>query len=260
MAFMDEQGWSIGELDRTAGVTVRTLRHYDDIGLLSASNRTAAGHRRYSQADLWRLLRIRSLRRLGLSLEDVSRVMGAPADDPTALQQVLRTELGRLEARAAELESTIARVREQLDRIDRSAGGTDLLARSMEVHSMLEGYFTDEQKQQIVARRDRLGDRDQDLRAEWVGLLKGLSESLKAGVPASDPEVQRMSARWDEIGTAYVGEDPAIRESAHRLWQENTEAVSSHVSRAIGWMDPGQMPAVVAYVGEARDLRTGASG
>ena len=125
---------------------------------------------------------------------------------------------------------------------------------------MLEGYFTEEQKQQIVARRDSLGARDTDLRVEWVGLLKGLSESLKAGVPAGDAEVQRMAVRWDEIGTAYVGEDPAIRESAHRLWQENTEAVSSHVSKAIGWMDPGQMPAVVAYVGEARAIRTGAAG
>lgn len=260
MAGMDDHGWSIGELARTAGVTVRTLRHYDEIGLLTAGNRTPAGHRRYSRADMWRLLRIRSLRRLGLSLEDIARVTQGPAHDQTALQQVLRTELGRLESRAAELDSTIARVRQRLDRIDRSTGSTDLLARSMEVHSMLEGYFTEEQKQQIVARRDGLGAGDQDLRVEWVGLLKDLNESLKAGVPPSDPEVQRMSARWDEIGTAYVGEDPAIRESAHRLWQENTESVSSHVSKAIGWTDPGRMPAVVAYVGEARALRTGAGG
>ncbi|GII88878.1 hypothetical protein Ssi03_68680 [Sphaerisporangium siamense] len=54
----DERGarrWSIGELARATGVTVRTLHHYDEIGLVPASERTASGHRRYTEGDLRRL-------------------------------------------------------------------------------------------------------------------------------------------------------------------------------------------------------------
>jgi DNA-binding transcriptional MerR regulator len=255
-----EWRWSIGELARDAGLTVRTLRHYDQIGLLAARERTASGHRRYSENDLYRLLRIRALRRLGLSLEDVRRVLEAPADDPEALQGVLRAELDRLEARAGELASTIAHVRNLLNRMDGPAAGPDLLLKSMEVHMMLEGYFTDEQRQRIVERRDRMGaDEDSGLRTEWVALFKDLNDKLQAGIPADDPEVQALSVRWDEIGTSFTGADPDLLQSARRLWEENKAAVSDHVSRAIGF-DPKQMPAVVQYVEEARAIRTGRSG
>ena len=47
--------WSVGELARATGVTVRALHHYDEVGLLAPSARTAAGHRRYSDEDLRRL-------------------------------------------------------------------------------------------------------------------------------------------------------------------------------------------------------------
>jgi DNA-binding transcriptional MerR regulator len=245
---------------RDAGLTVRTLRHYDQIGLLTARQRTGSGHRRYSENDLYRLLRIRALRRLGLSLEDVRRVLEAPADDPEALQGVLRAELQRLEARAGELASTIAQVRNLLDRMDGRTAGPDLLMKTMEVHTMLEGYFTDDQRQRIVERRDRMGtEQDAGLRSEWVALFKDLNGRLLAGTPAGDPEVQAMSARWDEIGTSFTGADPDILASADRLWQENKAAVSDHVGHAIGF-DPKRLPAVVEYVQEARAARSGQSG
>jgi DNA-binding transcriptional MerR regulator len=58
--------WSVGELASATGVTVRTLHHHDEIGLLAPSERTPAGHRRYSGEDLRRLYRIVVLRGLGL--------------------------------------------------------------------------------------------------------------------------------------------------------------------------------------------------
>jgi DNA-binding transcriptional MerR regulator len=258
---MSEDGarrWSIGELADKAGLTVRTLRHYDQIGLLAASERTGSGHRRYSQADLWRLLRIRGLRRLGLSLVDVGRVLSAPSDDPEALQEVLRTELGRLEARAGELALMIMKVRNLLDRMDGQAADPETLLKSMEVHTMLEGYFTDEQKQRIVAHRESLGpEGDLDLRTEWLEVLKKLDDKLQASTPAGDLEVQALSARWDEIGTSYTGRAPDILDSARRLWEDKAPEVSAHVSGAIGWLEPSRLPAIVAYVEEARAIRTG---
>ncbi|MFD0476938.1 MerR family DNA-binding transcriptional regulator [Nonomuraea thailandensis] len=54
-----ERRWSIGELAKASGVTIRTLYHYEEIGLVPASERTPSGHRRYTEADLRRLYRVR---------------------------------------------------------------------------------------------------------------------------------------------------------------------------------------------------------
>lgn len=70
--------WKIGTLARAAGVTVRTLHHYDDVGLLSASARSIAGHRQYSANDVDRLYRIQFLRRMEFSIAEIARAL----DDP----------------------------------------------------------------------------------------------------------------------------------------------------------------------------------
>ncbi|SFQ20745.1 DNA-binding transcriptional regulator, MerR family [Amycolatopsis arida] len=68
----------VGELAATAGLTVRTLRYYDEIGLLSPSQRTSAGHRLYSAQDVERLYRIGLLRQLGLRLDEVAAALTDP--------------------------------------------------------------------------------------------------------------------------------------------------------------------------------------
>lgn len=67
--------WKVGDLARLTGLTVRTLRFYDQIGLFSPSGQTDSGHRLYSEADLSRLQQILSLKDLGLSLEEVKSIL-----------------------------------------------------------------------------------------------------------------------------------------------------------------------------------------
>jgi MerR family transcriptional regulator, thiopeptide resistance regulator len=74
--------WTIGEVARLAGVTVRTLRHYDEIGLLSPSARTASGYRRYKYGDLERLQRIVAYRQLGFGLDEIATILDDPKADP----------------------------------------------------------------------------------------------------------------------------------------------------------------------------------
>ncbi|WP_077193128.1 MerR family transcriptional regulator [Streptomyces lydicus] len=69
--------YPVGQVASFAGVTVRTLHHYDEIGLLSPSARSHAGHRRYDDADLDRLQRILFYRELGFPLEEVAHAMEA---------------------------------------------------------------------------------------------------------------------------------------------------------------------------------------
>lgn len=112
----DRPGYRVGELAAVAGLTVRTLHHFGDIGLLVASGRTAAGHRVYSDADVERLFRICSLRRLGLGLTQI----GVALDDHDGnLHAALQAQLRDLDRRAA----TEIRLRARLSRL---VASTDL--------------------------------------------------------------------------------------------------------------------------------------
>lgn len=100
--------YSVGQVAGFAGVTVRTLHHYDEIGLLSPSTRSHAGHRRYDDGDLTRLQQILFYRELGFSLDDVAAVLDDPGADPVVhlrrQHELLRERIGRLEAMAAAVE------------------------------------------------------------------------------------------------------------------------------------------------------------
>jgi DNA-binding transcriptional MerR regulator len=79
--------WSIQEVARVSGTTSRTLRHYDDIGLLKPARVGSNGYRFYDPGALARLQRILLLRGLGLGLPDIRRVLDGQADDVTAFDR-----------------------------------------------------------------------------------------------------------------------------------------------------------------------------
>src|SRR4051794_2906517 len=99
---------TIGALAAEAGISVRTLHHYDRIGLVVASSRTGAGHRRYSDDDVRRLYRVRALAQLGVPLAEIDAALsGGSLRDTVALQLQRVTErereLGRLRQRLEHL-------------------------------------------------------------------------------------------------------------------------------------------------------------
>jgi MerR family copper efflux transcriptional regulator len=107
----------IGELTDATGLSLRTLRHYDEIGLLRSSGRTEGGYRLYSQADLDRLLLIRRMKPLGFSLDEMSHLLdlvdqdsseGAPTDDTSA----------RLDAFIVDVRERREKLRQQLTMAD----------------------------------------------------------------------------------------------------------------------------------------------
>ena len=94
--------WTVGELARLTGVTVRTLHHYDRIGLLRPSERTAAGYRSYDVRDLDRLHQVLVYRGLGFPLEEVATLLDDPDADPAEhLRRQHRLLRERLEATSA---------------------------------------------------------------------------------------------------------------------------------------------------------------
>lgn len=126
---MDERTWSVGELAAASGLSVRVLRHWDEVGIVSPG-RTASGHRRYGPAEITRLYRALALRRTGLGLEAIGTALDEQTADPAA---VLRDHLARLDA---EIERSVAlrdRLREALD------DGSSLMG-VISAMTMVDGY------------------------------------------------------------------------------------------------------------------------
>lgn len=94
------QTMGIGELARRTGLTVRTLHHYDEIGLLVPSGRTPGGYREYDDADLDRLKQIVAYRACGLALTDIAEMLDAPG---TEQAEHLRRQMALLDKRIEEL-------------------------------------------------------------------------------------------------------------------------------------------------------------
>ncbi|EPY06220.1 MerR family transcriptional regulator [Paenibacillus alvei TS-15] len=88
-----KQLWKVGDLAKLTGLTLRTLRFYDQIGLFSPSGHSDSGHRLYNQADLSRLQQILSLKELGLSLEEIKSVVTGGHFSPL---QIVSLQITRL--------------------------------------------------------------------------------------------------------------------------------------------------------------------
>jgi len=111
-------GYTVGRVADLSGVTIRTLHHYDEIGLLSPGGRSAAGYRIYEDSDIERLQRILFYRELGFALEEIATIV----DDP-------RTgALGHLRCQRGMLARRIERLSAMVDAID-----YEMEARTMDI-------------------------------------------------------------------------------------------------------------------------------
>jgi DNA-binding transcriptional MerR regulator len=110
----------IGEVAKLLGVTPKTLRHYEEVGLLEEPNRSESGYRLYTADDLLWLHRIKRLRSLGLSLTQVKGVLGEPGSG-SELRDVLGALLSEVETRIEALEERRNRLREMLLKEDPEA-------------------------------------------------------------------------------------------------------------------------------------------
>src|SRR5688572_24434246 len=124
----------VGELAQRSGLTVRTLHHYDQIGLLRPSGRTEAGHRLYTAADLARLQQVMSLRQLGFSLDEVKGCLDQEGFSP---REVIRLHVARLREQIELKRELCARLEGVAQRFD-TAGevSAEEFLRTMEAMTM----------------------------------------------------------------------------------------------------------------------------
>ncbi len=249
--------WKVGELARRTGLTVRTLHHYDEIGLLSPSRRSPAGYRLYGEGDVARLQRIVSLRQLGFSLEQIAEYLSLPG---SSIGQVLRLQIERLreridaETRLCERLEAIARRVDEADGTGVSgrngtngAGGAegvsaDELLQAIEATIMFEKYYTPEQLAQLEKRRQELGeDAIKAAEQEWPRLIAKVKDCMARKVDPTSPELTPLMLRWKELVHQFTGGDMGIARSVGNMYQNE-----SSVRERTG-LDAG----IFEYVGKA---------
>ena len=211
--------WKIGELARRTGLTVRTLHHYDEIGLLSAQ-RSEGGHRVYDETSVQRLYRIVSLRSLGFPLDAIAQALDSDGFDPRA---AVEDHLRRLEAQIEQERRLQRLLRALLERLD-----VDDFLTTIEELTMRERYYTPDQLEQLEQRRQALGEETiRDVEREWAEIFATLRSAMESGTDPADPELRPLAARGRELVAMFTGGDPGIQDSLKRMWEnEDTEKVS----------------------------------
>jgi len=241
MEVTDDIRFSVGSLAEATGLTVRTLHHWDEIGLLVPSERTGAGHRRYTAADVRRLYRVLALRRLGLPLAEIAKVLEREGTDLRAAVERHLREVEAEIAAATQLRDRLHRVLATLDSSPETVGAE--LIDAIEVMTMHERYYTAEQLEQLSERAEQLGPEGiERAQREWAELIDEVRGHMERGTDPAAPEMQACAARWKALIEQFTGGDPGLRASLQRLYDEQGPQQASQ-----GMVDPE----VMAYAGRA---------
>ncbi|WP_298457998.1 MerR family transcriptional regulator [uncultured Cellulomonas sp.] len=190
------EAWTIGEVARLSGVTTRTLRHYDAVGLLRPTGVAAGGRRLYGHAELVQLQQVLVLRELGVGLPTIAEILAEGAGPAAGA------------VRRSRLREHHARLLTERDRFDR-------LARTVEstLHSMEEGtdmapkdlYAGFDNSQYDAEARERWGDGAVDRsHAAWTGMGQDGQEAFAAETAAISAELATLMHAGTEVTDAGV--------------------------------------------------------
>ncbi len=249
----------IGEVAQRSGISARMLRHYDRIGVVSPSGRTAAGYRHYTEDDLRRLFHVEGLRSLGLSLKEVAQALDGADLAPASLVAQLVEQTRERIAREHELLATLGRVQAS-DPIDWS----DVL-HTVGLMRRLEAGDPSA-RQRVALRLAGVEDRDVTVLAEAAlqetnptvagTLYWALARSADAAVPplraaldSADPKRRRRAIEalekvntplaLDAISSAQGHDDPLVRRRAAIAGARrgDARAIPELVALVVGGLD-----------------------
>lgn len=187
--------FTVGELARLTGVTVRALHHYDEIGLVRPSERTAAGYRLYDDADVLRLHQVLLFRELGLPLDEIA----AAIDEAGSAEELLRRHREVLVTRRARLDAMLAALDARLVAFEK---GTTMSPEEMK--TLFDGFDPSRYEEEV---QQRWGDTDaykesarrtkqygkadwERYKAEAQAIAERIVLRMRGGAPPTDAAVQ----------------------------------------------------------------------
>ncbi|MEU2714619.1 MerR family transcriptional regulator [Streptomyces sp. NPDC007205] len=205
--------YSVGQVAGFAGVTVRTLHHYDEIGLLVPSERTYAGHRRYNDADLDRLQQILFYRELGFPLDEVAALLDDLATgrgDPCAH---LRRQHELLTARIEKLQKMAAAVEHAME------------ARKMGIN------LTPEERFEVFGDKDPFNEEYAEEAEQRWGSTEAWAESRRRASRYTKEDWKRIKAEVDDWQERYAALVAAGAQPSGEAAMDMAEEHRQHMNR-----------------------------
>jgi len=234
----------VGELAKRTRLTIRTLHHYDEIGLLRPLLHTESGHRLYTAGDVARLQQVLSLRQLGFSLEEVRDCLDRPGFSPL---EVIRLHVARLQ-KQIELQRRLCDRLEAIAAHLQTAGevSANEFIQTIEEMTMIENYYTPEQMEYLKKRSEQVGqERIEQVQREWPELIAQVRTEMEKGTDPRAPEVLALARRWTGLINEFTGGDPGIERSVGRLWKEEGDHLVAKYGSEYDSRD------VYEYIGQA---------
>jgi DNA-binding transcriptional MerR regulator len=249
--------FTVGQVAALSGVTVRTLHHYDEIGLLRPSGRTGGGYRQYDEADLARLHRVLSYRELGFPLDQVAGILDDPGADAAShlrgQHRLVRQRISRLERMLAHIEKAMEAEQmgisltpqEQFEVFGPDFEGELYAAEAEQRWGDSDAWTQSRRRTAAYTKEDWVA-----LTAESAGIEQGLAAALAAGVAAGDPRAMFLAEalrahieRWfydvspamhRGLGDMYVADSRFARhyeDAAPGLAQYLRDAIQANADR-----------------------------
>lgn len=214
------------EFAKLAGVTVRTLHHYDRLKLLSPAHRSERGYRLYCYEDLGRLERILVLRYLGLSLREINALLNTPVDRGP---EPLTLTLARQSAILRERREGVDRVLRTIDNAqkrghDPAEAEWSLYQTILKEIQMQETtdwrakYYSPEAFEALRSHRAAMTTEQKiDAGARWRALLADVQSALDSGTSPDSAEGRALVARWIRLGEEFTLRNPEVLEGYKRM-------------------------------------------
>jgi DNA-binding transcriptional MerR regulator len=211
-----------------AGVTVRTLHHYDRLGLLKP-RRTDSGYRLYRESDMERLEQIVALKFLGVPLKQIRELLDAAAPGlQTGLQTALRMQRYALEEKRSLLDRAIRAIRDAETLVESGKpADTAVLKKIIEVIEMqtnndwMKKYANETAQAKMDARKGEWSPELQErVGKQWMELIADVQAAMDAGEDAASPKAQALAARWKELVESFTKGDPDVTQAVSHVWKD----------------------------------------
>jgi DNA-binding transcriptional MerR regulator len=248
-----EKTYRTQEFAKLAGVTARTLHHYDHVSLLKP-RRTAAGYRLYAVTDLERLEQIIALKFLGLPLGQIKTLLDR---ERLQVRDALRMQRKVLEHKRCLLDRAIAAIREAESAIrPGQQADTAVLKKIIEVIGMQDNtdwmlqYHNDASKAKLAERREEWTPELQErVSRQWMGLIAEVETAL--GEDPAGARVQALADRWTALVEGFTKGDPDITQGVKNLYADQANWPASFQQQAKPFMNKE----VWAFIHKAIALR-----
>jgi DNA-binding transcriptional MerR regulator len=222
---MSESVYQPLEFAQVAGVTVRTLHHYDRIGLLKPSGYTSAGYRLYRKQDLVRLQQIVTLKFIGFSLGQIKDLLNRNSFD---LNQALSQQRQIIAEKRQQLDLAIKAIeRAQWLLLRDNDPDWEAFKQIIEVINMQNNmdwtkkYYSEEAKKKIQERVATIpAEIIEQSQRDWATLIREVEAAVKEGVDPKSERAASLAARWAELIRGFTGGDPEIQAGLNKMYSD----------------------------------------